>query len=31
MINEMMEIIVKTLSKEREKTREIVEAILDAE
>ena len=27
----MMEIIVKTLSKEREKTREIVEAILDSE
>lgn len=31
MITEMMDIIVKTLSKEREKTREIVEAILDAE
>ena len=27
----MMDIIVKTLSKEREKTREIVEAILDSE
>ena len=31
MITEMMDIIVKTLSKEREKTREIVEAILDSE
>ena len=31
MIPEMMDIIVKTLSKEREKTREIVEAIIDAE
>ena len=31
MIPEMMDIIVKTLSKEREKTREIIEAIIDAE
>lgn len=31
MIPEIMDIIVKTLSKEREKTREIVEAIIDAE
>lgn len=28
---EIMDIIVKTLSKEREKTREIVEAIIDQE
>ena len=31
MIPEMMEIIIKTLSKERERTREVVEAILDSE
>lgn len=31
MIPEMMEIIVKTLSKEREKTRELVEALVDSE
>ena len=31
MIPEMMDIIIKTLSKEREKTREIIEAIIDAE
>lgn len=31
MIPEIMEIIVKALSKEREKTREVVEAIIDSE
>ena len=31
MIPEVMDIIVKALSKEREKTREVVEAIIDAE
>lgn len=31
MIPEVMEIIVKALTKEREKTREVVEAIIDAE
>lgn len=31
MIPEMMEIIIKVLSKERERTREVVEAILDSE
>lgn len=31
MIPEIMDIIVKTLSKEREKTREVVEAIIDSE
>ena len=31
MISEMMEIIIKVLSKERERTREVVEAILDSE
>jgi len=31
MIPEIMDIIVKTLSREREKTREVVEAIIDAE
>ena len=31
MISEMMEIIVKVLTKERERTREVVEAILDSE
>ena len=31
MISEMMEIIIKVLTKERERTREVVEAILDSE
>ena len=31
MINDMMEIIIRVLSKERERTREVVEAILDSE
>jgi hypothetical protein len=31
MISEMMEIITKVLTKERERTREVVEAILDSE
>lgn len=31
MIPEIMDIIVKALSKEREKTREVVEAIIDSE
>lgn len=31
MINEIMEIIIKVLSRERERTREVVEAILDSE
>lgn len=31
MIPEVMDIIVKALSKEREKTREVIEAIIDAE
>ena len=31
MVTEMMEIIVRCLSKERERTREVVEAILDSE
>jgi len=31
MISEMMDIIIKVLSKERERTREVVEAILDSE
>lgn len=31
MISEMMEIIIRVLSKERERTREVVEAILDSE
>ena len=31
MIPEMMEIIIKVLSKERERAREVVEAILDSE
>lgn len=31
MIPEVMDIIVRALSKEREKTREVVEAIIDAE
>ena len=31
MISEMMEIIVRVLTKERERTREVVEAILDSE
>ena len=31
MISEMMDIIIKVLSKEREQTREVVEAILDSE
>lgn len=31
MVNEIMEIIIKVLSKERERTREVVEAILDSE
>lgn len=31
MISEMMEIIIKVLAKERERTREVVEAILDSE
>lgn len=31
MITEMMEIIVRCLSKERERCREVVEAILDSE
>ena len=31
MIPEVMEIVVKALTKEREKTREVVEAIIDAE
>lgn len=31
MISEMMEVIIRVLSKEREKTREVVEAILDSE
>ena len=31
MIPEIMDIVVKALSKERERTREVVEAIVDAE
>ena len=31
MVPEMMEIIIRVLSKERERTREVVEAILDSE
>ena len=31
MISEMMEIIIRVLTKERERTREVVEAILDSE
>jgi len=31
MVSEMMEIIIKVLTKERERTREVVEAILDSE
>ena len=31
MISEMMDIIIKVLSKEREHTREVIEAILDSE
>lgn len=31
MISEMMEIIVRVITKERERTREVVEAILDSE